>query len=524
MSTDSSGRAVRIAAMIWGGSILLSRVIGLIREAVLGRVLGGGADADAYFAAFRPGDFLNYLLAAGALSIVFIPLFNAHWAKQREDDAWTSFSIVANANLLVLAVAIPAMWFGAPTIADLITPGFEGPQQELVIRLVRIMLPAQAFHVIGGLLSATLQARDKHTLPALAPLVYTLGIIAGGWFTGTADGFAWGVLLGSVLGPFGLPLVGCIRAGMRWRPVFSWSHPDLRAWLVRSLPIMLGFSIVAVDDWVLSNQGSYLEPGAIASLTYAKSLMKVPMGVFGLATGVAAYPTLTRLVGAGKPGEAYALLARSTRTVVVLAIGAQVALTAAGPEIAAVIYGSRMDPAQHLVIGYALALFGLGLWAWAAQTVVARGFYVLGQTWPPTVLGTLAVVVTLPLYIAMRSTFGVLGLPVATTVAISVYVISLIVVLRRRFPGTEDGYGRFALRIVPALVLGLLVAVLGRVGIQSINLPAFPGQSLVVGATLGTVALGAYGVTARWLGVAEVAMVTDRIIARLRRRRRAEPS
>lgn len=499
-------RKVGIAALIWGGSILLSRVIGLVREGVFGRIVGGGSDADAYWTAFVIPNFLNYLLAAGALSLVFIPIFAEHLERDDAPGAWHAFSVIFNAVAALLAVALPVLWLAVPALVDVVTPGFEGATAAEFVLLTRIVLPAQIFHVLGGLLSAVLQARDRHALPALAPLVYSAAIIVGGLVGGSAEGFAWGVLIGALLGPFGLPLIGCLRMGFGWRPVFDVRDPDLRAWLVRSLPIMFGFSIVVVDDWILSNQGSLLRAGTISTLQYAKTLMKVPMGVFGLAAGVAAYPTLSRLVARGERAAAFRTLSGAVRRMLVLAFAAQVALTAAGPEVARVVYGSRLLPGQHAAIGAALAVFCAGLWAWAAQTVISRGFYAQGRTWLPTVVGSLVVLAALPVYWVLRERLGMLGLATASSLAISAYVVVLIVLLRRDFAGESDGYGAFAARTIPAVLAGLAAGLLLRQ-----VLPAWP--ALVRGAVLGSAAVAVYAAGVIAMRVAEVKEVVD-IVAR----------
>ena len=100
---------------------------------------------------------------------------------------------------------------------------------ETLVRLMRIILPAQFFHVLGGLLAAALMAQDRHALPAIAPLVYSGAASSAAASSAPthpeigAEGFAWGVLVGSILGPFGLPLYGCLRTHMRWYPAFSLS-------------------------------------------------------------------------------------------------------------------------------------------------------------------------------------------------------------------------------------------------------------------------------------------------------------
>ena len=170
---------LRLAALIWGFAILLSRLVGLIRETVIGRSLGSGAEADIYFAAFIIPDFLNYLLAGGALSLVFIPIFQEHLSRGDEGAAWKSASVIGCFILLLSSLTTLLLWWQAPKLAPWIAPGIEGAQRETLVELIRILLPAQIFHLSGGLLSAILQARDQHLLPALSPVVYTGGIIAG---------------------------------------------------------------------------------------------------------------------------------------------------------------------------------------------------------------------------------------------------------------------------------------------------------------------------------------------------------
>ena len=125
-----------------------------------------------------------------------------------------------------------------------------------LVYLTRIILPAQIFHIIGGLLSATLQAKDKHAIPALAPLLYTSSIIIGGVWTGTAAGIRVGGPGWQPLGAFWLTLVWQPPHQLGWSLRLNLRHPDLKAYFIRSLPIMLGFSIIVLDDWFSRREGS----------------------------------------------------------------------------------------------------------------------------------------------------------------------------------------------------------------------------------------------------------------------------
>ena len=251
------------------------------------------------------------------------------------------------------------MVFARP-LAKFVAPGFTNLDDvDTLVRLIRIILPAQIFHVIGGPLSATLQAQDRHFLPAMAPLIYSACIIVGGLvgadYIGLgADGFAWGVLAGSVLGPFALPLYGCVKMHMRWYPILSLRNPDLRQYLWLSFPIMIGFSVVVVDEWIIKNQASYLAEGALSYLQYGRTLMKVPIGVFGMAAGVAAYPTISRMVAAGSVVEAYGVLCRSVRLMLIATFAAQVCMTLVGFEAAYFVwglFGSRFSVADAQTTG-----------------------------------------------------------------------------------------------------------------------------------------------------------------------------
>jgi putative peptidoglycan lipid II flippase len=315
--------------------------------------------------------------------MVFIPIFLAHLERGDRERGWESFSVIANFIVVVGTIGIGLLMVFARPLAGLVAPGFTSDGDvDTLVRLTRIILPAQLFHALGGLLSAALQAQNLHALPAMAPLIYSACIIIGGLlgahYPGLgADGFAWGVLVGSVTGPFGLPLYGCLKTRMRWLPSFAFGNPDLSRYLWLSLPIMIGFSIVVVDEWIVKNQASYLGVGALSYLQYGRTLMKVPIGMFGMAAGVAAYPTISGLVAAGRVVEAYALLSRAVRLMLLLTFAAQVCLTIAGFEAVYLIWGlfsDRFTVADARETATVLTYLCLGLSGWAAQTVISRGF------------------------------------------------------------------------------------------------------------------------------------------------------
>ncbi|MFN3202273.1 MAG: murein biosynthesis integral membrane protein MurJ [Bradymonadia bacterium] len=500
-------RQIGVAALIYGLANLLSRLIGLVREAVIGRTLGDGDGADIFRASFVLPDYLLYLLAGGAISLVFIPLFQKHRADGDEAGGWRACAAVGNLLGLGALVLIAVAWWLAPVVAPKLAPGFAPEKQEALVSLYRIVLPTALFHAVGGLLSATLQAEDRHSLPALAPLVYTGCIVGAGLIWGPEYGeyaFAWGAVVGAALGPFGLPLLGAIRLGVRWRWRLEPSHPDVKRYFVRALPIMLGFSVVMVDDWLVTYFASE-QGGLVAQMGYARTLMKVPMGVFGLALGMAAFPTLSRMMNAGETVEAWSTLVRALRALLLLAVLAQVGLTVAGVQVAQVIWGSGRIDAQGLQdIGLYTGILCGGLMGWSAQGLVARGFYARGQTWPPTVIGTIVVLAMLPVYWWLYGSYGGLGLGVASSMSILVYVLLLMWALRRALDGPRasgPGITDLLVRLLPvaagATALGIWV-----VGLLSEAMPPLLSGGIAGGGAVVITFVGAYALKVeetRWL-------------------------
>jgi putative peptidoglycan lipid II flippase len=512
--------------------------MGLAREQIIGRTLGASREADLYFASFTLPDFLNYLLAAGALSIVFIPIFVEYLERNDRDGGWKALSVIANFILVVGTIGIALLMIFARPLTSLVAPGFAEPAEvATLVRLIRIILPAQSFLVIGGLLSAALQAQDRHFLPAMAPLVYSAGIIIGGLigahYPGMgADGFAWGVLAGSAMGPFALPLYGCIKSRMRWYPLLSFWNRDLRRYLWLSFPIMIGFSIVVVDEWIVKSQASYLAPGALSYLQYGRTLMKVPIGVFGMAAGVAAYPTLSRLVATNRVAEAYGLVCSAVRLMLFVTFAAQVCMTLAGVEAVYLVWGlfsNRFSVADAQATGTVLAFLCLGLGGWASQTVISRGFYAFGSTWLPTVVGTLIAFLAVPFYVVLRQQWGAIGLAIASSVAIFIYVLLLGWLQYRRFE-REAAARDTNLKAVPGMLgaaLGLAVATGLAIGaglyLRYLLLQFLPGMQILAILLRATVlcafGIAIYLIVARLLGVTELARLQRLLSRRLMRSR-----
>src|SRR6266536_6036421 len=202
-------------------TITLSRVIGYIREAYIAYAFGAGQQTDAYVAAFTLPDWLNYIVAGGTASITFISIYTRFLAEKREQEAQKTFSIIISVMTTVLIAGTVVAEIFTPQFAAWMFHGFTPEQMRLCIHLTRILLPAQIFFYVGGVVSAVLLSHRLFLLPAFGPLIYNVFIILGGVLGGRHFGIAslaYGALAGSVAGPFLARVIGAARIGTGYRP------------------------------------------------------------------------------------------------------------------------------------------------------------------------------------------------------------------------------------------------------------------------------------------------------------------
>ena len=274
-----SGRIMRVfrpshqhsamsATLLLMSAVMLSRIIGYLREAYIAYAFGAGPQTDAYVAAFTLPDWLNYLV-------------------KRDEDAQKTFSIIITVMTAVLIVGIGLAELFAPNIERHLFPRFTPEQLDLCVHLTRILLPAQVFFYVGGVVSAVLLSRRLFLLPALGPLLYNLFIILGGIILAHSFGIAslaYGALAGSFAGPFLVNAIGARQVGTGYRLSFNLQNPAFREWVRLSIPLMLGVSLVTADDWILRYFASG-GMGTITRLNFAKRLFAVPIAVLGQAAG-----------------------------------------------------------------------------------------------------------------------------------------------------------------------------------------------------------------------------------------------
>lgn len=494
---QSAGRVVAKATGLMIATIFLSRLLGLVRESLLIHYFGRGGLTDIYKLSFTIPDMLYFLIAGGALSSAFIPVFTKYLTEGKDEDAWKVFSVVACTALSVATVFIVAGEIFAEPLSRLIAPGLRYRPEAIsqLAYLTRIVLPAQAFFFLGGLMMGTLYARNRFFAPAFGPLVYNIAIIIGGVATAhihkadlqylstpairdaihiycnpestaaqiaaisktvdigevlrvgtrTVAGYSWGALIGAFIGNFCIQLFAVIRLGMKFKPSFHVSHEGVKKVFMLMLPVILGLSLPQVDVLINRWFGNLLVVGSVTALDNANRLMQLPYGVFGQAFGTAIFPTLSALAAKKMWSDYRTQLSQGLRGIVFMTLPASVLMMVlAVPIIRFVFENSKLVTAQDTrITAFALVLYCAGVFVWSMQAIVARGFYALHDTVTVVATGTVMTV----LFIGMNAAFihtpwahhplAPGGLALTTTIAVSMHTAVLLWILRKRVGGID---------------------------------------------------------------------------------------
>ena len=489
------------------------KLLGIVRDAAIGRAFGASAALDAYYAAFELPDGLFTVVAGSAMATALIPVLSARIAKDDREGAWRLVSAIINWALMVVAgVSVVAAIF-APQVIQAIAPGFDLDQMTLAARLMRLVLLQTLVSTVSGITMSVLQAHQHFLLPAAAPLSYTTGRIVGAlWLAprwGIA-GLAWGGLLGTV-GHLLIQVPGLVRFRARWW--FAFSHEDLRAVLALMGPRVMGIGATYLTFVLPTFLGSRLPPGGISAYEYGWRLMQFPETIIGTALGLAIFPTLAQLANAGDRTGLRRTTSWALRSVVALTVPAGVGLLVLGHPLTALFFQrGEFDAAATNRVFWALQFFALGLVAHGALEVVSRLFFAQRDVWTPfwAALCGLAVNAGLGWVLLPMLRHGAIAL--SNGLGVGVQVLLLLLVARHRL-GEILGraMGRSLLRVGAASgVMGAAVMGFRR---------ALPDAGLVL-TSVGGLAVGAatYIAAALVFGNEEIHELPALVLGACRRR------
>ena len=422
-----------------GSFTLLSRITGLIRDVLTATYLGAGAVADAFFIAFQLPNLFRSLFAEGAFSAGFVPIFTQilaregqSKAKQFADDA---FSVLA-ATILVFSVVMIIIM---PLVLYVMAPGFVDipGQMEKTTELARIAFPYLFFVSLTSLQSGVLNAFDRFAVAAAAPVLLNITLIAA-LLTGVgADGdpatfLAWGVFIAGVV-QFVWLAQDCKRIGMRFKMHLPRLTPDVKMLLARMAPVVFGAGIYQLNLVVNKMVATLISAGAVSWLYYADRVNLLPVGVIGVAVGVALVPLLSRNIQNGDTAAALGNQNRAIEICLLFTLPAAAGIAMLAEPITSVLFErGAFTPADREAVAAALVAFSTGLPAYVLNKAMTPGFFSRGDTRTPVKAAFAAFIVNVVLNLAALKFLGHIGIALATSVSAWLNILILGVVLHRR--------------------------------------------------------------------------------------------
>ncbi len=516
-------------------SLLLSRVLGLVREAVMAKMFGASGYTDAYVLAFSVPDLLFFLIAGGALSSAFIPVFSEYWHTDRKEDAWKVFSSVTTIMAIVIIGFVVVSEAFAPQLSGIVAAGKLKTGQEYlmphVIHMSRILLPAQFAFFIGGIMFGTLYARQVFAVPGLGPNVYNLGIIGGAvvishFVSPGIVGMAWGALVGAFLGNLVIPIFMMKKLGSQYRFSMDVEHPGVRKVFRLMLPVILGLSLPGVFAIIMRFFGSFYEEGVNTWLNYSNQLMQAPLGIFGQSLAIAVFPALSQFFAQERMDLFSKQLTSSLRTTIYLSVPSAVLLFAmATPVVASFFQSGKFTAADTAQVAVLLSWFAIGIPAWCLHPVLMRGFFAAHKTVTPIVLGTATTGIFILMIVLLKATpLGYAALPLASSISAIVLAIAMLIAVKPI--ATELDYSGVGATFVKSTLAAALsgLAAFGLILIKNDFLPSHSKLvTLLSTAVIGLVAAWVYYYGTKFLGMPEAATI-DRAMAKLDRRKKQADS
>ncbi|MEQ1765604.1 MAG: murein biosynthesis integral membrane protein MurJ [Pyrinomonadaceae bacterium] len=473
---ETKHRSVARSAGIVSIAVMFSRVLGLVRETIFAKYFGAGFLYDTFIVGFRIPNLLRDLFAEGALSAAFVKVFTDYQLKNSEKEAWRLASLVFNCLAVVLGVITIIGILLSPLFVKLITYNYLGdpnhyyPAEKaaLATTLMQVMFPFILLVALAALAMGVLNTKGKFGIPASASTAFNIasiifGLLFAYWLSGgewerstdklaiPADAAQWaiiGMAIGTIVGgaaQFLIQLPSLWKVGFRFSLNLNFRDEGVRRVMRLMGPAIIGTGAIQVKVLVDTIVASGIDGGA-SWLSYAFRLMQFPIGVFGVAIGTAAIPTLSRLASEENFSKFRSTLSDAIKLVFLLAIPSACGLVVLGDPIISLIYQrGEFDAFDTNMTAWALAAYSIGLAGYAAIKVLSPAFYALDDAKTPMYISLASIFVHVPASFGLMQLlstvgvsperpngFGHAGVALATSIVATVNFFALAYYMRRR--------------------------------------------------------------------------------------------
>jgi putative peptidoglycan lipid II flippase len=450
------GRNVAIVSMLAIGS----RLIGLLREFIIARQFGTSGDYDAYLSAFRIPDLLFLLIMTGSFGSAFIPVFRGLLDRD-EDAAWELASAVITwAAIISVVTGIIVFIFANPLVEYLVAPGLPDHEQQVAAKVMRILLLSPIFLGMGIAAKGILETHNRFTLPALAPLLYNVGIIFGAVVLAPdhgVTGLAIGVIIGAIL-HVTIQLRDLFRVGIKFRPTLA-RVQGLREVAIGLGPRIVGQAAFQLNFIVVTSLATREGSGTVSAINYAFTIMMLPNAMIGQSFATVLFPTMSAQYERGDIEGLKHSMMSGIKPLLFFAMPASAGLYVFRVQIIHVLLqsGAFSNTSTELV-AEPLAFFALALVFYSLVEILARTFYAMRNVLVPVGAGIFITVINIVLGAILAPRLGFSALAMSLSVSTAIEALILFTVLVWKLGRFDSDFASWFARIGVATALMACVA------------------------------------------------------------------
>ena len=450
---------------------LLSRVMGFVRDLLMAIVVGASTVSDAFFVAFRFPNMFRALFGEGAMNSAFVPIFAKTLNKSKKEAILFAKSVgsmlliwIVGFSLLMILFMNEVMWVQAV--------GFAGDTSkfDLTVDLAQIMFPYLVFMVMNSLFAGILNSFEKFALPAFVPIllnVVLILVLAGiycGYLPLTGYELAFGVVIAGFIQALVL-FVGCIKYGVVPFTKGVKLTANVKDFFKKVLPIVFGSSVLQLNIFVGTILATTLASGSVSYLYYADRLSQLPLGVIGIAIGVALIPMLSKSIAKGDKEGAVNNQSDAIVFAMFLTLPASVAFMVIAPAIISglFMYG-QFDINDTYKTAYALQAFAFGLPAFVLIKVLSPVFFARGNTTTPVRISIICMAINILASVILMQYFYHIGIAMATSISAWANVIMLLIMINKNnIELVRTGTVKTLLKmLLSSVLMGIIIYVLNN--------------------------------------------------------------
>ncbi len=518
---DERGRIARAAGSM-SGATMISRVLGYARDMLLAFYFGATGLSDTFFVAFRIPNLLRELFAEGSMSAAFVPVLTEY--QTRDSSEAKRLVRVTFSFLLVSAGAVCALGIiFAPQVVTLLGMGFLDEPQKFshTVLLTRVMFPFLLFMSLSALVMGALNVKRVFFIPALAPAMLNVTIIATvvtlvHVLPTPILAAAVGVVLGGLI-QFAFQTPAFFMKGYSLAPAWNPGHPGLKRMLKLLGPVVLGLAVAQINIVVSTTLATLLAEGSVTYLFYSMRLIHFPVGVFGVAMGMAVLPSLSKHAIKKDLVSLREDFSFALRLLLFISVPAMAGLIALREPIVNLLFQrGEFDYRATLGTSNALMFYSVGIWAFVGVRVVVSTFYSMQDTRTPVKAAVAALTANVLLSLVLMGPLKHNGLALANALS-SMLNFSLLMYFLRRKLGRVEGR-RIAMSFLKTALASVVMGALVWLALRG-EMWTFSGQSLLKAALLmGGIAISVvvYALLCRMLRCEELKFITETFFKRKR--------